>query len=210
MGCSSLMDKQPSTAQAADVKTLNVVFEGPMVMDLNGPQAQVFAPAVAGHVYLIDGKAAAQGAYSIAGIAGAGDVMNTRFDLPRGADAFRLSASQLNLTLNAGKVPFFKFVLPAPDRVVALTSREAQIMDAFGNTRSALMPTTYAFVYHVTNAKDLALSPGLSSGASGWKPQAGASQQGFANLVVAVGLPGISRTRPGTMCKPLLPRRRVT
>lgn len=172
------------SATAADTKALNLVFEGPLVLNLEGSQAHVMAPAASGHVYQIAGQPAVQGTYSVAGISGAGNLMKTRFDLPRGADAFRLSASQLNLTLNTRKIPFFKFSLPVPDRIVALSSREAQVVDAFGNTRTALMPTTYAFVYHVTRESDLAVSS-----VAGWQPQIDLSQAGFANLVVAVGLP---------------------
>jgi hypothetical protein len=45
------------------------------------------------------------------------------------------------------------------------------------------MPTSYAFVYHVTDPSALALNPD-----TGWKPHAGAVSS-FANLVVAAGLP---------------------
>jgi hypothetical protein len=119
----------------------------------------------------------------LSGVAGVGDVQKTRYELPSGADAFRLSATQLHLALNNEKAPFFSFVLPAPDRVVALSARQAEIIDAFGNRRSAVMPTSYAFVYHVTDPAALALNPD-----TGWKPQAGAVSS-FANLVVAAGLP---------------------
>jgi len=116
-------------------------------------------------------------------VAGVGDVQKTQYELPKGADAFRLSASQLHLALNNEKAPFFTFVLPAPDRVVALSARQAEIIDAFGNRRSAVMPTSYAFVYHVTDPSALALTPD-----TGWSPEAGAVSR-FANLMVAAGLP---------------------
>jgi hypothetical protein len=120
----------------------------------------------------------------LSGVAGASDVQKTQYELPRGADAFRLSASRLHLELNNQKSPFFTFVLPAPDRVVALSAREAEIIDAFGNRRSAVMPTSYAFVYHVADSAALSLTPD-----TGWKAQNGAVSSRFANLVVAAGLP---------------------
>jgi hypothetical protein len=67
--------------------------------------------------------------------------------------------------------------------VVALSARQAEIIDAFGNRRSAVMPTSYAFVYHVNDPAALVLTPD-----TGWNPQAGAASR-FANLVVAAGLP---------------------
>jgi hypothetical protein len=75
-------------------------------------------------------------------------------------------------------------VLPAPDRVVALSARQAEIIDAFGNRRSAVMPTSYAFVYHVTDPASLSLNPD-----TGWKAQTASAPSRFANLVVAAGLP---------------------
>ena len=66
---------------------------------------------------------------------------------------------------------------------MALSARQAEIIDAFGNRRSAVMPTSYAFVYHVTDPAALALNPN-----TGWNPQAGAVSR-FANLAVAAGLP---------------------
>src|SRR4029077_2254925 len=49
--------------------------------------------------------------------------------------------------------------------------------------RSAVMPTSYAFVYRVTDSTALSLTPD-----AGWKAQTGTASH-FANLVVAAGLP---------------------
>jgi hypothetical protein len=167
----------------ATFTTMNLVFEGPFVFFMDNPQVRVFAPKVDGHRYMINNANAPESTYMLGGVAGVGDVQKTQYDLPSGADAFRLSANQLHLALNNEKAPFFTFVLPAPDRVVALSARQAEIIDAFGNRRSAVMPTSYAFVYHVTDPSALALTPD-----TGWSPQTGAISR-FANLVVAAGLP---------------------
>jgi hypothetical protein len=150
---------------------------------MDNPQVRVFAPKVDGHQYLINNTSAPESTYMLSGIAGPNDVQKTQYELPTGADAFRLSASQLHLVLNNQKSSFFTFVLPAPDRVVALSAREAEIIDTFGNRRSAVMPTSYDFVYHVTDATALSLTPD-----AGWKAQTGTASR-FANLVVAAGLP---------------------
>jgi hypothetical protein len=76
-----------------------------------------------------------------------------------------------------------KFSLPVPDRIVALTSREAQVVDAMGNTRPALMPVTQVFVYHVDSGSKVEMMLGGAS--SAWQPQA---QTGIANLTVATGI----------------------
>jgi hypothetical protein len=163
---------------------MNLVFEGPFIFVMENPQVRVFAPKVDGHQYLINNASAPESTYMLSGVAGLSDVQKTQYELPKGADAFRLSASQLHLALNNQRSPFFTFVLPAPDRVVALSAREAEIIDAFGNRRSAVMPTSYAFVYHVTDSAALSLTPD-----TGWKAQNGAAASRFANLVVAAGLP---------------------
>jgi hypothetical protein len=181
VGCSTFNSKptmSPSTFTA-----MNLVFEGPFIFFMDNPQVRVFAPKVGGHRYMINNADAAESTYMLGGVAGPGDVQKTCYQLPSGADAFRLSASQLHLALNNGKTPFLTFVLPAPDRVVALSARQAEIIDAFGNRRSAVMPTSYAFVYRVTNPAALALNPD-----AGWKPQVGVISS-FANLTVAAGLP---------------------
>jgi hypothetical protein len=182
LGCSTFPSKP--TGAATSFTTMNLVFEGPFIFFMDSPQVKVFAPKVDGHRYLINNSEAAESTYMLSGVAGASDVQKTQYELPKGADAFRLSASQLHLELNNQKSPFFTFVLPAPDRVVALSAREVEIIDAFGNRRSAVMPTSYAFVYHVADQAALSLTPD-----AGWKPQSGASTSHFANLVVAAGLP---------------------
>ncbi|MBZ5493844.1 MAG: hypothetical protein LAO76_23235 [Acidobacteriia bacterium] len=181
VGCSTFSSK-PTVAPVA-FTTMNLVFEGPFIFFMDNPQVRVFAPKVDGHRYLINNANAPESTYMLGGVAGVDDVQQTHYELPSGADAFRLSASQLHLALNNEKAPFFTFVLPAPDRVVALSTRQAEIIDAFGNRRSAVMPTSYAFVYHVTDPSALALIPD-----TGWNPQAGAVSR-FANLAVAAGLP---------------------
>lgn len=181
MGCSTFSSK-PTMSPVA-FTTMNMVFEGPFIFFMDNPQVRVFAPKVDGHRYMINNANAPESTYMLGGVAGVGDVQKTRYELPSGADAFRLSASQLHLALNTEKAPFFTFVLPAPDRVVALSARQAEIIDAFGNRRSAVMPTSYAFVYHVIDPSALALNPD-----TGWNPQTGAISR-FANLVVAAGLP---------------------
>jgi hypothetical protein len=181
LGCSNFSSKATGTSTFT---TMNLVFEGPFIFFMDSPQVRVFAPKVDGHQYLINNAEAASSTYMLSGIAGAGNVQKTQYELPQGADAFRLSASQLHLALNNDKSPFFTFVLPAPDRVVALTAREAEIIDAFGNRRSAVMPTSYAFVYRVADSGGLSLTP-----AAGWKAQNGDASSRFANLVVAAGLP---------------------
>ena len=97
----------------------------------------------------------------------------------------RLSACQLHLNLALAKDPLFTFALPAPNRVVALSARQADIVDAFGNRRNAVMPTSYAFVYDVASGTNLALDPN-----PGWTPQNRVVQGRFTNLVVAAGLTG--------------------
>lgn len=181
VGCSTF-SRKPTVAPVA-FTTMNLVFEGPFIFLMDNPQVRVFAPKVDEHRYMINNADAPESTYMLSGVAGVGDVQKTQYELPKGADAFRLSASQLQLALNNEKAPFFTFVLPAPDRVVALSARQAEIIDAFGNRRSAVMPTSYAFVYHVTDPAALALNPD-----TGWNPQAGAVSS-FANLVVAAGLP---------------------
>lgn len=70
------------------------------------------------------------------------DVQKTRYELPRGADAFRLSASQLHLALNNKKAPFFTFVLPTPDRFVALSARQAGQSESFQRGKMFLQRET--------------------------------------------------------------------
>ena len=163
---------------------MNLVFEGPFIFFMDSPQVKVFVPKVDGHRYLINNMSASEAIYMLNGIAGAATAQKTQYELPQGADAFRLSASQLQLELNTQKASFFTFILPAPERVVALRSRQVEIIDAFGNRRPAVMPTTYAFVYRVTDPAALSLNPD-----TGWRPQSSTAPSRFANLVVAAGLP---------------------
>ena len=181
LGCSTMSNKPASTSSFT---TMNLVFEGPFIFFMDSPQVRVFAPKVDGHLYLINNADAAESTYMLSGSPARAMCKSIQYELPRGADAFRLSASQLHLELNNQKSSFFTFVLPAPDRVVALSAREAEIIDAFGNRRSAVMPTSYAFVYHVPDGAALALTP-----ETGWKAQNGTVSSRFANLVVAAGLP---------------------
>lgn len=183
LGCGSMMVK-PADPMSA-VTTLNVIFEGPMVFLMQNPQVQVLVPQIAGHQYVIDGSPANSGTFSLRGVKSTGDVTKTKYDLPKGADAFRLSASQLNLSLSLSKTPFLSFHLPAPDRVVALSAREADIVDAFGNRRSAVMPTSYAFVYELDGSGNVMLDPN-----QGWNPRDRIVQSKFTNLVVTGSLPG--------------------
>jgi hypothetical protein len=69
--------------------------------------------------------------------------------------------------------------------VVALSAREADIVDAFGNRRNAVMPTSYAFVYDVANGESLTLDPN-----PGWSPRSRVVQERFTNLMVSAGLTG--------------------
>ena len=182
LGCSTFSSKPTMSPMA--FTTMNLVFEGPFIFFMDNPQVRVFAPKVDGHRYMINNANAPESTYMLGGVSGVGDVQKTQYELPKGADAFRLSASQLQLTLNNERTPFFSFVLPAPNRVVALSARQAEIIDAFGNRRFAVMPTSYAFIYQVTDSSALALNPD-----TGWEPQAESVRSRFANLAVATGLP---------------------
>ncbi len=175
----------PTSGVPGSVQTLNVVFEGPMVFLMENPFVRVFVPRVAGHRYRIENQEAAAATFLLNGAAGPGDAAKIRYEVPQGAEAFRVSASQFHLSLALGKDPYFTFVLPAPNRVVALTARDADIVDAFGNRRSAVMPTSYAFVYDVADGASLSLGA-----SSVWNPRNRVVQDRFTNLVVAAGLSG--------------------
>ena len=181
LGCSSMMIK-PAEPMSA-VTTLNVIFEGPMIFLMQNPQVQVLVPQISGHQYVIDGSPANAGTFSLRGLKGIGDVTKTQYDLPKGADAFRLSASQLHLSLDLSKTPYQTFSLPAPDRVTALSIREADIVDAFGNRRTAAMPMSYAFTYQINGTDNVALDPN-----PGWQAKNRVVNGHFANLVIATGL----------------------
>jgi hypothetical protein len=93
LGCSNFSSKATGTSTFT---TMNLVFEGPFIFFMDSPQVRVFAPKVDGHQYLINNAEAASSTYMLSGIAGAGNVQKTQYELPQGADAFRLSASQLH------------------------------------------------------------------------------------------------------------------
>src|SRR5258708_9798023 len=196
MAGSSLMRQQRSgngaDAVPASVQTLNVIFEGPMIFLMQNPQVRVLVPRVEGHSYLIEGQTVAASSFTLKGASGPGDVSKTQYDLPPGADAFWLSASQFQLGLALGKDPYFSFVLPAPNRVVALSAREADIVDAFGNRRIAVMPTSYAFVYDVESVGDLRLEPN-----PGWGPRAPVGEGRVTNLLGSPGFPTNMGCLPG-------------
>lgn len=86
---------------------------------------------------------------------------------PSGAEALRLSASHLHLSLDLSKIPGGGFLLPAPNRV-AFNAHGADIVDAFGSWRTAVMPTIYAFVCDITGGAGLSLGPN-----PGWTPATG-------------------------------------
>src|SRR5580765_6929786 len=111
LGCSTLSAKP--TSAAMPITTMNLVFEGPFIFVMDNPQVRVFAPKVDGHQYLINNTSAPESIYMLSGVAGPNDVQKTQYELPVGADAFRLSASQLHLVLNSQKSSFFTFILPA-------------------------------------------------------------------------------------------------
>ena len=181
-GC-SVMNRPTDSPMSA--RTLNVIFGGPMIFFMEMPQLRVLVPGIPGHEYNIDHAAAASGKFTLGGAAGAADISQIRYEAPQGAEAFRLSTSQLHLMLDTRKQPFFTFVLPLPNRVVALSAREADIVDAFGNRRIAVMPTSYAFVYDVTGAEKLALEP-----SPGWNAANHIVQGKFTNLLITGELPG--------------------
>ncbi len=173
------------TDSTMSAKALNVIFSGPMIFLMETPQLRVLVPRISGHEYNIDHAAAASGTFTLRGAAGAADVTQIRYDVPQGADAFHLSRSQLHLVMDTQKQPFFTFLLPLPNRIVALSAREADIVDAFGNRRIAVMPTSYAFVYDVSGTEKLALEPN-----PGWKAANSIVQGKFTNLLITGELPG--------------------
>lgn len=181
-GCSVMNRPTESTMSA---RTLNVIFSGPMIFLMEMPQLRVLVPRISGHEYNIDHAAAASGTFTLRGAAGAADVTQVRYEVPQGADAFRLSTSQLHLALDTQKQPFFTLFLPLPSLVVALSARDADIVDAFGNRRIAVMPTSYAFVYDVTGPEKLELEPN-----PGWNATNRMVQGKFTNLLITGELPG--------------------
>ena len=173
-----------ASAASAKITTLNLIVEGPFVCLLQDGQAEIFAPCVEKHRYLINYSAAEEGTYRLNGVRGVNDATNIQYVLPEGAEAFRLSLEQLHLSLNRQKTPYFSFLAPLPKQIVAVTSRQAEIVDAFGQRRKVMMPTSYAFVYEVNDSHHLQLE-----GDAEWNPENRLARDEVANLSVATGLP---------------------
>jgi hypothetical protein len=132
---------------------------------------------------MVDMQEAGPGTYALQGARGAETPEQVEYQLPAGSEAFVLSAAQLHLTLDTDKQPYQTFLLPLPKRIVALTKRDAEIVDATGHRRNAVGPTSYVFVYEVADAAQLSLSH------SGWEPARHVVDQQYTNLVIAAGLP---------------------
>jgi len=169
---------------SAKITTLNLIVEGPFVCLLQDAQAEIMAPRVDKHLYHINHAAAEQGTYRLNGVSGVKNTSNIQYVLPEGAEAFRLSLEQLHLKLNRQEAPYFSFLAPLPKQIVAVTSRRAEIVDAIGQRRRVMMPTSYAFVYEVSDSHDLRLD-----GDAEWNPEKRLVREGAANLSVATGLP---------------------
>jgi len=173
-----------ASSASAKITTLNLIVEGPFVCLLQHAQAEIFAPRVEKHLYHIDHGAAQEGTYRLNGVRGVKDKSNIQYVLPEGAEAFRLSLDQLHLSLSRDEAPYFSFLAPLPKQIVAVMSRQAEIVDAFGQPRSVVMPTAYAFVYEVSDSHHLRLM-----GDAEWNPEKRLARNGVANLSVATGLP---------------------
>ena len=172
------------SSASAKITTLNLIVEGPFVCVLQDSRAEIFAPRVEQHLYHIEHAAAAEGTYKLNGARGVNGTSNVQYLLPEGAEAFRLSLDQLHLSLNRQQSPYFSFLAPLPKQIVALTSRQAEIIDAFGQKRSVMMPTAYAFVYEVTDSHQLRLD-----GDEEWNPEKRLTRDEVVNLSVSTGLP---------------------
>jgi len=173
-----------ASSASAKITTVNLIVEGPFVCLLQDTQAEIFAPRVEKHLYHIDHAAAHEGTYQLNGARGVESTTDIQYVLPEGAEAFRLSLEQLHMSLNREKTPYFSFLAPLPKRIVAVMSRRAEIVDAFGQPRSVVMPTAYAFVYEVSDSHHLQLE-----GDAEWNPEKRLARNGVANLSVATGLP---------------------
>src|SRR5215471_14721557 len=173
-----------AASASAKITTLNLIVEGPFVCLLQDGQTEIFAPCVEKHLYQIDHAAAHDGAYRLKGARGVENTTDIQYVLPEGAEAFRLSLKQLHLSLNREKAPYFSFLTPLPKQIVAVTSRQADIVDAFGQRRRVMMPTSYAFVYAVSDSHHLRLD-----GDAEWNPEKRLARDEVANLSVATGLP---------------------
>lgn len=182
LGPQILLAKASTTS--AEIKTLNLIVEGPFICLLQDNQAEIFAPRVEKHLYHINHDAAQEGTYSLSGVRGVNDTRNIQYVLPEGAEAFRVSPEQLHLTLNRSQVPYFSFLTPLPKQIVAVLSRQAEIVDAFGQRRSVIMPTAYAFVYEVNDSHHLRLG-----GYEEWNPEKRLARNEIVNLPVSTGLP---------------------
>ena len=173
-----------ASSASAKITTLNLIVEGPFLCLLQDGQTEIFAPRVEQHRYLINHDAAQEGTYRLNGVRSVNDTNNIQYVLPEGAEAFRLSLEQLHLNLNGQKTPYFSFLAPLPKQIVAVTSRQAEIVDAFGQRRKVMMPTAYAFVYEVSDSHHLRLD-----GDAEWNPEKRLARDEVANLSVATGLP---------------------
>ena len=173
-----------ASSASAKITTLNLIVEGPFVCLLQDGQAEIFAPRVEKHLYQIDHDAAQEGTYRLNGARGVNDTTNIQYVLPEGAEAFRLSLDQLHMSLSRDEAPYFSFLAPLPKQIVAVTSRQAEIVDAFGQRRKVMMPTSYAFVYEVNDSHHLQLE-----GDAEWNPEKRLARNEVANLSVATGLP---------------------
>ena len=172
------------SSASAKITTLNLIVEGPFVCLLRDSQAEIFAPRVEQHLYHIEHAAATEGTYKVNGVRGVSDTNNIQYVLPEGAEAFRLSLDQLHLSVNRQQSPYFSFLAPLPKQIVALISRQAGIVDAFGQRRTVMMPTAYAFVYDVSDSHHLRLD-----GDAEWSPEKRLTRDEVVNLSVSTGLP---------------------
>jgi len=182
LGSRVLFAKGNSTS--TNLKTLNLVVEGPFVCLLGQTQAEIFAFRVEKHLYQVDYSAAHEGTYRLKGAQGVSDARDIQYVTPQGAEALRLSLEELHLVPHLDKAPYFSFQLPLPKKIVAVLSREAEIIDAFGRQRNVMMPTAYAFVYDVNDFSQLRLD-----GDNEWKPERKLTLDHVVNLSVATGLP---------------------
>lgn len=169
---------------SGNINTLNLIVEGPFICLLQNGQAEIFAPRVEKHLYHINHAAADSGTYRLDGASGVNQTSKIQYVLPEGAEAFRLSSEQLHLTLNRQNTPYLRFLVPLPKQIVAVLSRQADIIDAFGQKRRVMMPTAYAFVYDVHDQHNLRLD-----GDQDWNPEKSLSKDQTVNLSLATGLP---------------------
>ncbi len=162
--------------------TLNVIVAGGFVCLFDHQQVRVIAPRVEHHLYKIAGEDIKPATYYLHGVTGLDDASQITYELPPGAEHFQFSASSQDVAWGREKEAYFSLVLPLPKRIVALHTRRAEIVDALGNKRTVTMPTSYAFVYDVTDAEHMGLTPSTE-----WKPQSSLGQSEYTNLVVGTG-----------------------